>query len=44
MIRRLINEVYGQVAICRGTRRFMVIARNRATSAERDAGRPQACT
>jgi len=39
MIRRLTNEVYGQVVTCRGTRRFMVIAGNRATSAERDAGR-----
>jgi hypothetical protein len=39
MIRRLINEVYGQVATCRGTRRSMVIAGNRATTAERDAGR-----
>ena len=39
MIRRLTNEVYGQVATCRGTRRFMVIAGNRATNAEPEAGR-----
>lgn len=39
MIRRLINEVCGQVARCRGIRRFMVIAGNRATSAEREIGR-----